>query len=165
MRDDMHRIIINRPRKVGASARKGRARKLDELPTKQGMLRGVRERGGDKSFRDHLKPLRRYLEKQVGRPWDKVFSQVMTGRRFDSTIHRHLVRHIEEFVAIKPRRRVITFGRKTSRPERREYLWAQPFYVDEGDGILKRTDKLPEEKDRRRKIKAQQRPTKDESKG
>ena len=165
MRDDMHRIIINRPRKVGASARKGRARKLDELPTKQGMLRGVRERGGDKSFRDHLKPLRRYLEKQVGRPWNKVFSEVMTGRRFDSTIHRHLVRHIEEFIAIKPRRRVITFGRKTSRPERREYLWAQPFYVDEDDGILKRTDKLPEEKDRRRKIKAQQRPTKDESKG
>jgi len=154
MRDDMHRVIINRSRKLESSARKGRARKLDELPATQGLLRGARERGGDKSFRDHLKPLRRYLEKQVGRPWNKVFSEVMTGRRFDSTIHRHLVTHIEDFVAIKPRRRAITFGRKTARPERREYLWAQPFYVDERDGILKRTDKLPEEKVRRRKMKA-----------
>jgi hypothetical protein len=143
MRDDMHRVIINRARKLQTAARKGRSRKLDELPTKQGMLRGVRERGGDKTFRDHLKPLRRYLEKQVGRPWNKVFSEMMTGRRFDSTIHRHLVTHIEDFVAIKPRRRVIMIGRKTARPERREYLWAQPLYVDERESILKRTDKLP----------------------
>ena len=119
MRGDMHRVIITRPRKLGSIARKGRSRPLDELPTREGVLRAARQRGGDKSFSDHLQPLRRFLEKQVGRPWNKVFSEVTAGRSLDSTIHHHLLTHLREFVAVKPRRRIIScggFGRPNQRP-------------------------------------------------
>jgi len=151
MRSDMHRVIITRPRKLESRIEKGRAKDLDTLPSKQGMRRGAQERHGDKSFSDHLKPLRRYFAKQVGRPWNKIYSEMMKDRRLDSVAHRHLTLHIRDFVAVKPRRRLITFFRGSPNPVREEYLWTQPFYVDERDGILKRTDRLPEEKARRRK--------------
>jgi hypothetical protein len=152
MRSDMHRVIITRPRKLESAARKGRAKPLEELPSKKGMRRGVKERDGDKSFKDLLSPLRRYLAKQVGRPWNKVYSEMKAGRRLDSVAQRHLLLHVEDFVAVEPRRRIIRFGIAPN-TWRQEHLWFQPFYVDERDGILKRTDRLPEEKTRRRKLK------------
>ena len=39
MREDMSRVIVERPRKGGKFERKGRAKALDDLPTKGGMRR------------------------------------------------------------------------------------------------------------------------------
>jgi hypothetical protein len=55
------------------------------------------------------------------------------------------------FVAINRRRRPgWYFVYPGDRKEPFSHLWYQPLYVDEKDGILKRTDCLPEEKARRR---------------
>jgi hypothetical protein len=78
MRDDMRRVIITRGRffDPNCQPRKGRRKPLEELPTKRSMRRDYNESWGRKSLNDYLSPLRRYLAKQVGRPWDKVYSEI-----------------------------------------------------------------------------------------
>jgi hypothetical protein len=149
MRKDMSRVIVERPHikdYKDRKGRKGRGRSLEDLPAKQGVRRPHRERGGGKSLNENLAPLRRYLERQVGRPWDKVYSEIAEGLRVDSAVQQHVRDHLEDFVATRPRRGISGGYRRGH-----DGLWHQPLYVDPRDGILKRTDRLPEEKSRRRR--------------
>ncbi len=145
MREDMSRVIVERPRVLDSISRKGRSRPLEDLPAQEGMRRSQRERGGYKMLNENLAPLRRFLERQVGRPWDKVYSEIVERLRVDSTVQQHVRDHLRDFVATRPRRGVSVWYRR-----RGESLWHQPLYVDPRDGILKRTDRLPEAKAQRR---------------
>jgi hypothetical protein len=150
MREDMSRVIVERPRCGGHGARKGRNVPLDDLPSHQGMRRRWREAGDCKMLNENLNPLRRYLERQVGRPWNKIYSEIAARLRADSTVQQHVRDHLRDFVAIHPQRRsgtahVLGGGKKLC-----DRLWYQPLYVDPDDGILKRTDRLPEAKAARR---------------
>jgi hypothetical protein len=150
MRADMSRVIVERPRRGGID-RRGRALPLEDLPQREGMRRRHQIAGAPKELNENLAPLRRYLERQVGRPWDKVYAEIAAHLRADNTVQQHVRDHLHDFVAVKPRRRhgwhfVYPGGSK----EHFSWLWHQPLYVDERDGILKRTDRLPEEKARRR---------------
>jgi hypothetical protein len=150
MRADMSRVIVERPRRGGID-RRGRAVALDDLPQRQGMRRPHVLSGGAKELNENLSPLRRYLERQVGRPWDKVYAEIAEYLRADNTVQQHVRDHLRNFVAIKPRRRhgsYFTYPGHGKEPFSR--LWYQPLYVDEKDGILKRTDRLPEERARLR---------------
>lgn len=51
-------------------------------------------------FRDRLNPLRRFLEKQVGRPWDKVYSELCQGADSRNIRGFHLRSHIEDTVVL-----------------------------------------------------------------
>jgi hypothetical protein len=44
--------------------------------------------------------LRRFLHKQVGRPWDKVLSEICEFIRLDSAVQSHVRDHLEDFVEI-----------------------------------------------------------------
>ena len=148
MREDMSRVIVERPRKGGKFERKGRAKALDDLPTKVGMRRFHAEIGNAKWLNENLAPLRRYLERQVGRPWNKVFSEIARHVRVDSTVQQHVRQHLEDFVAVTPRRDVVSrYRHHLGRP------WHQPLYVDPEDGLLKRTDRLLEVRLTRRRRK------------
>lgn len=68
MREDMSRVIVERPRIIDGAERKGRPRPLEDLPSHEGMRRPHRVAGCWKMLNDNLSPLRRYLERQVGRP-------------------------------------------------------------------------------------------------
>jgi hypothetical protein len=151
MRDDMRRVIITRGRffDPNCQPRKGRRKPLEELPTKRSMRRDYNESWGRKSLNDYLSPLRRYLAKQVGRPWDKVYSEICQKAGAKGTINNHLRKHVFDFVIVKPRRQSCSWRDKNGVRQHTTRLWWQPFYVDERDGILKRTDKLPEAKARR----------------
>ena len=149
MREDMAKVIVERPRIVDYRPRKGRARPLEELPKQLGMRRSQQERHGEKVLNENLAPLRRYLERQVGRPWDKVYSEIAARLRADSTVQQHVRDHLEDFVAIRPRRGVLASYRWG------DGLWYEALYVDPRDGILKRTDRLPEVKARRRQQRQQ----------
>jgi len=151
MRKDMARVIVERPRILDGIGRKGRSRPLEDLPKQQGMRRAQHERGGYKSLNENLAPLRRYLERQVGRPWDKVYSEISEGLRVTSVVQQHVRDHVKEFVAIRPRRGIRSVYRVLQERDGKPALWHQPLYVDPNDGILKRTDRLPEEKARRRR--------------
>jgi hypothetical protein len=146
MREDMSRVIVERPRIIDSMGRKGRSRSLDDLPRQEGMRRSQRERGGYKMLNENLAPLRRFLERQVGRPWDKVYSEIAERLRIDNTVQQHVRDHLRDFVATRPRRGICAWY-----APRGESLWHQPLYVDPRDGILKRTDRLPEAKARRRR--------------
>jgi hypothetical protein len=152
MREDMARVIVERPRIIDSITRKGRNRPLEDYPKQLGMRRSQRERGGYKMLNENLSPLRRFLERQVGRPWDKVFSEIAKRLRADSTVQQHVRDHLRDFVAIRPRRGIAVWYRWGG-----ETLWHQPLYVDPRDGILKRTDRLPEERARRRREVERQR--------
>jgi hypothetical protein len=49
---------------------------------------------------ENLNPLKRYLESQVGRPWDKVWSEVCKNLKPSNTVQQHVRDHIPDFVAI-----------------------------------------------------------------
>lgn len=142
MRDDMARVIVERPRIPDHGARKGRAVALDQLPAHEGMRRPHVRFWRGKQLNENLAPLRRYLEKQVGRPWDKVFSEIAANLRVENTVQQHVRDHLHDFVAIKPRR--IRKWQSQTGP------WWQPFYVDPATGLLKRTDRLADVKAARR---------------
>src|SRR5262249_35007351 len=120
MREDMARVIVERPRVKSRNARKGRQQALEDLPSQEGMRRLHELRGDSKSLNENLAPLRRYVERQVGRPWDKVYAEIADRLRVRSTVQQHLRDHLADFVAIKPRR-VSGWGLRPNG------LWRQPF--------------------------------------
>lgn len=135
MRKDMAKVLVERPRLIDSTEHRGRQLPPDLLPKAIGLRRGVREAGGFKQLNENLAPLRRYLERQVGRPWNKVFSDIAANLKSTSTVQQHVRDHIKDFVQLHPR----ADARVWAGSERR---WFQPLYVDPRDGLLKRTDKL-----------------------
>jgi hypothetical protein len=153
MREDMAQVIVERPRIKPFKTRKGRCQPLDDLPKHEGMRRGHAERGDTKHFNENLTPLRRYLESQVGRPWNKVYAEIAANLRVDSTVQQHVRGHLRDFVAVTPRRDLSSWHSSI-----RGGLWWQRLYVDPVTGLLCRTDRLPEEKARQRARRAKPAP-------
>lgn len=94
MRQDMARVIVERPR-VGGGYTKGQnknCRDLEDLPTRESMRRRHKER---KELNENLAPLRRYLERNVGRPWNKVFSEICEHIRVTSAVQKHVRDHVQ----------------------------------------------------------------------
>lgn len=137
MRPDMARVIVERPRRKDHGARKGRAVAPDDLPQGEGMRRPHVRHWGGKVLNENLAPLRRYLERQVGRKWDKVYAEISARLRPTSTLQQHVRDHLFQFVAVKPRR---LNGLVRQQPG--SDLWHEPFYVDRRTGLLRRTDRL-----------------------
>ncbi len=103
MRRDMPKVIVERPRSGAGKLRNRKPVRDDDelLPSKIGVKRDARERGGYKSLNENLNPLRRYLESQVGRPWNKVWSEISENLKPSNTVQQHVRDHIPDFVAIK----------------------------------------------------------------
>lgn len=101
MREDMFKVIVERPRLVNSNgySRDGRKFRNDEnAPDRLGMKRGYIQR--PKWFNENLAPLKRYLEKQVNRPWDKVYGEIRATIDARSTVKQHILQHVGDFVAI-----------------------------------------------------------------
>lgn len=106
----MAKVIVERPRigsrnssddpKGWRRRRYGKGNDPEDLPSKESMSRG-RKYGDDKQLNEHLRPLYRYLDKQVGRPWDKVFSEICERINMNSTVQRHIMQHVFDHVADK----------------------------------------------------------------
>src|SRR5262245_28623230 len=104
MRGDMPKVIVERPRQGSGGMRLRRdktVREDDAALSKIGMKRHARERGGYKSLNENLAPLKRYLDAQVNRPWDKVWSEICKNLKPSNTVQQHVRDHIPDFVAIK----------------------------------------------------------------
>ena len=138
MRHDMDRVLVTRPRLGGKVRRKGRAYPIENLPSRVGMKRALALAKADaKMLNEHLQPLRRYLHAQVGRPWDKVWSDITAGLRGTSTVQQHVRDHVFDFVAkdvfLRGRDAWLReFGRE--RPLRESY---HELWVDPRSGILR----------------------------
>lgn len=103
MRSDLHEVLIERPRS-------GQRRKTDRShKPRVGEWSGSDDSYADsyrprrlrtKYFDDLLSPLRRWLRKQVDRPWDKVWSELASGIDSRTVVGRHLFDHVRDLVAL-----------------------------------------------------------------
>lgn len=106
MRADMAKVIVERPRLGGGVRRPKGCRKRevlawrDELPAHEGIRRRWDRASYQKHFNEHLSPLRRFLQSQVGRPWNKVHSEIASHLRVDSAVQSHVLDHLRDYVAI-----------------------------------------------------------------
>lgn len=96
----MFEVIIERPRYgSGARFRKGRTqekseRAYDRAPKYQGMRQG----GLTTCLNENLAPLRRYLARQVGRPWNLVRSEMAAVISVQSAVQKHVLDHLKDYV-------------------------------------------------------------------
>jgi hypothetical protein len=99
----MAKVIVERPRLGGGLRRPKGIRKRERLamadlmPEREGMRR--RWVSWRKMLNEHLGPLRRFLRSQVGRPWNKVHSEISQHLRLDSAVQSHVLDHLDDFVA------------------------------------------------------------------
>jgi len=104
MRADMAKVIVERPRTGGGVRRPKGCRKRerqaldDKLPGREGFRRRWSNASYQKHFNEHLSPLRRYLASQVGRPWNKVHSEISRCLRLDSAVQSHVLDHLDDYV-------------------------------------------------------------------
>lgn len=134
MRRDMSRKLVERPRSGAGRKRKGRRRPADELPAREPMSMGR----GSKLFSENLAPLRRFLERRVGQPWDQVYSEIRARLVPRSTVHMHLLHHLDHMVEKHP---VFLDGRPHLPRASRGRYWPLPvdhLYVCPETGLLKR---------------------------
>ena len=106
MRDDMAKVIVERPR-IGGGRKYPRAdgkrfgrRGPDALRKREGI--GRPWAGESKFLNENLAPLRRYLRSQVGRPWDKVYGEICQHMNRDSAVQLHIWQHLQMEVCLDP---------------------------------------------------------------
>ena len=93
----MHKVVVERPRWNPGPGKNGRRANLSDelLPKFEGIKRPHRRRKG---LTDLLGPLKRWLQAQVGRPWNDVYSEACAVIKPDSIIRAHIKTHLLEFV-------------------------------------------------------------------
>ena len=104
MRADMGKVLVERPRpgsRDGSRPRKGYRKLLrkelaDDSPrTREGMLTRT---GGTRSFNEHLAPLRRFLDSNVGRPWNNVYAEICSHVDRGNVVQKHILTHLFDYV-------------------------------------------------------------------
>ena len=158
MRADMAKVIVERPRKKGWAWNKPKGYNQmlrrygeDGPPCREGIKRRWQE--NTKYLNEHLGPLRRYLDAQVGRPWDKVFSEICTHINRNSAVQDHVRDHVEDYVAVH----VVLIdgvpcngeGGRYGKPLG-EFGW-RPWYVCPRTGLLRRVKPTGRKRPRRPK--------------
>ena len=146
MRSDMFKVIVERPRLGRQRARSPKLR-LDHDPDRHsvGLKRHVAEQFSEtKMLNENLSPLRRYLFKQRGRPWSKVYSEICAQLDPSSTVKMHVRDHISDYVMIRV---TITpggnwLGTSSGRFSHANLTSWPDLYVDPKDGRLKETKRL-----------------------
>lgn len=101
MRADMAKVIVERPRRGHATLHyrrpRGTVEQLEELPAVEG-IRNRRRTRDWKEFSDVLGPLRNFVQSRVGRPWNKVYSEICERLKPTSTPQQHVLDHLKQMV-------------------------------------------------------------------
>lgn len=147
MRKDMSKVIVERPRtgRAAAGLRPGRTRALTDDDDEPIRVKGAREPKGreqkTKRLNETLNPLKRYLASNVGRPWNKVYSEISAHLKPSSTVQQHVRDHLEDFVAIKTRMKA---GKVMATPrfggERPLEEHHSLYYVHPRTGLLRKNE-------------------------
>lgn len=135
MRNDMYKVIVERPRRGGSRNEFPAPEHLEDSPQQESLRKRHRSR---KWLNENLRPLERFLASQVGRPWDKVYSEICAGIDRRNTVQQHIHQHLEDFVAIKvvDVDGTLCANRKWRILEPLSSPWAALFYVHPEHGLL-----------------------------
>ena len=106
MREDMHKVVVERPRHGSRQTNRKWGQRLAYVPDKEYddqpkfVSSGARRQYGQehKFFSDLLGPLEGYLRSNLGRPWDKIFSELRQGLDVRKVTGRHIFDHLESMV-------------------------------------------------------------------
>jgi hypothetical protein len=144
MRSDMAKVVTETPRrghgnkskKVGGKLSKDEIELDDHGPVKLPVSRWRQYGWNSKEFSDLLGPLRKYLRKQVNRPWDKVYSELSETLDKRSLTGLHIWDHVRQEVTIN-----CFFDEKGDVVSLPKYFSAQPYkvtglYVHPKTGLL-----------------------------
>lgn len=108
MRSDMGKVVVERERRgssIPSAKTKLKIKHYDpdqdyDIPNRISSS-PQRQYGYDyREFTDVLNPLRRYLQKHVGRPWDKIWSEIKATLDDRTTPGRHIFDHIKSEVEL-----------------------------------------------------------------
>lgn len=108
MREDIAKVICERPRRGGKYVRKKSHRRqlnrIDEDASLKGESMHRRRIYGwsAKEFSDFLEPIKGFLKKNAGRPWNKISSELSALIPKDSTTNIHVWTHINQYVEADP---------------------------------------------------------------
>lgn len=143
MRPDMSKVIVERERINSADkfhssrhSKKFKPKDLEDAVTYEGMTRRYRYFHGDaKQLNENLSPLKRYLRSCVGKPWDKVYSEINKHIDVNNAVQAHIRQHIKQYIEFNPIKD--TQGNYIrSRRFGRQYLVNGDLFVD-SRGILR----------------------------
>src|SRR5580698_7836686 len=99
MRSDMFEVIIERPRWNGGRGSHGKGRRAEPRRQHDAPLWEPVSLGrGTKSLNENLAPLRRFLERRVGRPWDAVRGEICALITPRSAVQKHVLDHVKQMV-------------------------------------------------------------------
>jgi hypothetical protein len=153
MRPDMAKVVTERPRRghSNKSMKTSKTLSRDEIhdmgdeDADSGPGRHKASRRGQygwdaKEFSDLLGPLRGYLKKQVGRPWNKVFSELCEHLDKRSITGQHIWDHIKYEVELNA---YISDGKVFERPRFGSIRLVQGLYVHPVTGILRWAPERP----------------------
>ncbi len=147
MRADLNKLLCERERRGGMYRSFGPYRKAKkfavEIDTEEGGDAGhesmTRRYGYDgKEFNENLNPLRRQLQKAIGRRWDAFYSELC--RVFDkrSVINQHILQHLYDYcernVYLRDKELWVRGKYGHDKPLKNESC---DFYVDPRDGLIK----------------------------
>lgn len=156
MRSDMNKIVTERERggstaksmKYGATVRwEGHDASYDDQPKRAKASRYGQYGYNAKEFSDVLGPLYGYLRKQVGRPWDKVYSELCQNLDKRNVSQVHVFSHVFQFVGVNVRRCTDGIYREKDQIRSRldekgryeEYGYSTPeLYVHPRTGLLRK---------------------------
>lgn len=130
----MYKVIVERPRK--GKHPYAPAEKLRNDPDGPSFL-GMRAGYGHPGLNENLRPLRRFLEAQVGRPWNKVFAEISRGIDRRNTVQQHIYQHLDDFIAVQAQWRngeIVDLKDGFNRYPR----WRQTLFVDPRTGLIRK---------------------------
>jgi len=92
-----------------------------------------------KWLNEHLNPLRRYLESQVGRPWSKVYAEICQNLDSRKATGLHILQHLFDFVSVNTFLEGKTVMVWPEWGRARHALPVSGLYVHPVSGILRKT--------------------------
>jgi hypothetical protein len=140
MRDDMFKVIVERPRWASRHARSVKLKRDRDDRASVGLKRHAKECADyTKALNENLAPLIRFLQRRIGMRWDDVFSEICAGLDTGSTVKMHVRQHLDDFVLSR-----ISRGRNGEwmhdghvlRPDTC-FRSSRQLFVDPKDGVLK----------------------------
>ena len=146
MREDMFKVIVERPRLGVHKAPRTKLRLEHTGTTRVGMKRqAAQQNAWTKNLNENLRPLERYLWKQRGRKWNDVYSEICASLDTGSTVKMHVREHLDNFVerhaCIDRHGNWLSERSVWGQPSTPEF-WQTDLYVDPRDGILKEVEDL-----------------------
>ena len=167
MRKDFHKVVTERPRRKYIVKNRRNATKVfaDPYDMAPGGKEGIRRpyRKNRFEFSDHIQPLRRYIEKQVGRKWDDVYSEICKAFPAGGILQDHVRSHVWDFIetvtSVGENGEILTHGRYKYAGTPRK-IGADEVYVHPITRIICRSNLTRQSrKQRRKELEAKRRET------